>query len=175
MSVDPSTLSTAQAQSLMSRLLDGELSSSDADKLHAYLERHPDAMDWMESNQLIQDSSVDAQTVDAASAWKDIEAALPKDESHPIQEESGKLIRFPIVYQLLGYAAAVALIGSFAWTSLTRSDSNIATESYAASESVVEFVDTEIPDASPIVYTDEASGWTVVWVEQMEPLPDETG
>lgn len=173
MSADPTTLSTAQAQSLMSRLLDGELSSSEADKLHAYLERHPDAMDWMESNQLIQTSDSEAPHVDASAAWKDIQSELSESETTP--EEPGKVIRFPIVYQLLGYAAAVTLIGSLAWTSLTRSDSHIATESYAASESVVEFVDTEIPDASPIVYTDEASGWTVVWVEQMEPLPDETG
>lgn len=173
MSADPTTLSTAQAQSLMSRLLDGELSSSEADKLHAYLERHPDAMDWMESNQLIQASDARTKQVDASAAWKDIQSELSGSDAAP--EESAKLIRFPIVYQLLGYAAAVVLIGSFAWTSLTRSDSRIATESYAASESVVEFVDTEIPDASPIVYTDEASGWTVVWVEQMEPLPDETG
>ena len=49
------------------------------------------------------------------------------------------------------------------------------TERYAASESVVEFVDTDIPDASPVVYTDEQSGWTVVWVTEMIPISDETG
>jgi hypothetical protein len=40
---------------------------------------------------------------------------------------------------------------------------------------VVEFVDTDIPDVSPVVYTDEISGWTVVWVAEMDPIGDETG
>ncbi len=162
----------------MSRLIDGELSASDADRLHTYLEANPDSVDWLESTHLIQtsDDTAAGVTVDSKAAWQAIQAELPHEANvTPTNESSGSLLRFPILSQALGYAAAFALIGSIAWTSLTRPAVDRFSESYAASESVVEFVDTEIPDASPIVYTDEASGWTVVWVEQMEPLPDETG
>lgn len=155
----------------MSQLLDGELSPNEAGRLHDYLEQHPEAMDWMEANQLIQDSVTTAPSVDGDSAWQDIQSSLAPRESSP--REPKKLLRFPVLFQALGYAAALALFGSIAWTSFMSSP-KATTERYAASESVVEFVDTEIPDASPIVYTDEASGWTVVWVAEMDPIPDET-
>ena len=155
----------------MSRLLDGELSPNDADRLHNFLDRNPEAMDWMESNQLVHDSTSPAPSVDIDAAWQDIKTSLEKSEA--AASDSGKLLHFPVFFQVLGYAAALTLFGSIVWTSFLRSP--IAdTERYAASESVVEFVDTEIPDASPIVYTDEASGWTVVWVAEMDPMPEET-
>jgi hypothetical protein len=33
----------------------------------------------------------------------------------------------------------------------------------------VEFVETDLPDASPMVYQDEESGWTIVWIAAAEP------
>ena len=155
----------------MSRLLDGELSPNDADQLHDYLERHPEAMDWMESNQLIHDSAMAGPSVDVDSAWQDIEPFLAPHKRS--SRKFANLIRFPVLLQTLGYAAAFALFGTIAWTSLMRSPI-ATTERYAASGSIVEFVETEIPNASPIVYTDEISGWTVVWIAQMDPIPDET-
>ena len=44
-----------------------------------------------------------------------------------------------------------------------------------AGANVVEFVATDIPDASTFVYTDEESGWTVVWVESFDPIPEDHG
>jgi anti-sigma factor RsiW len=155
----------------MSQLLDGELSPDDADRLHAFLNRNPEAMDWMESNQLIHDSENATSIIDVDSAWQNIEANLASQ--NPAPKKTGKLLQFPVLFQTLGYAAALTLFASLLWTSFISSP-DAHTERYAASESVVEYVDTEIPDASPIVYTDEASGWTVVWVTEMDPMPDET-
>lgn len=167
----PTDLSPSEAQRFMSQLLDGELSPDDADRLHAFLNRNPEAMDWMESNQLIHDSENATSIIDVDSAWQNIEANLASQ--NPTPKKTGKLLHFPVLFQTLGYAAALTLFASLLWTSFISSpDAN--TERYAASESVVEYVDTEIPDASPIVYTDEASGWTVVWVTEMDPMPDET-
>ena len=155
----------------MSQLLDGELSPDDADRLHTFLNGNPEAMDWMESNQLIHDSENATPIIDVESAWQDIESNL--ESRNPASKKTGKFLHFPVLFQALGYAAGLTLFASLLWTSFIGSpDAN--TERYAASESVVEYVDTEIPDASPIVYTDEASGWTVVWVTEMDPMPDET-
>ena len=74
----------------------------------------------------------------------------------------------------MGIAAAIALVASIVWKNLPSTQLKV-TERYAASQSVVEFVDTDIPDVSPVVYTDEISGWTVVWVAEMDPIGDETG
>lgn len=164
-------LSPSEAQLFMSRLLDGELSPDDANRLHAYLDENPDTMDWMESNQLIHNSESAAPFVDVDSVWKDIEPAL--EDRAIATKRSSKLLHFPILFKTLGYAAALTVFASILWTSFVSSP-EASTERYAASESVVEFVDTEIPDASPVVYTDEASGWTVVWVTEMDPMPEET-
>ena len=164
-------LSPSEAQLFMSRLLDGELSPDDANRLHAFLGENPDAMDWMESNQLIHDSESTTPFVDVDSLWNDLEPALEDRGQAP--KKNDKFLHFPVLFKTLGYAAALTLFASILWTSFVSS-TDVSTERYAASESVVEFVDTEIPDASPVVYTDEASGWTVVWVSEMDPMPEET-
>ncbi len=169
MQSNPTDLSETEAQLLMSQLMDGELSSPDADRLNDYLEQNPGAIEWMESNQLAENATHEAPEVDVASAWKDIERSI--NRTPHAQKDSGKIIWLPVFYRAMGAAAAIAVMGSLVWMNF-RGPPEAITERYAASESVVEFVDTGIPDASPVVYTDEASGWTVVWVTEMEPMPD---
>lgn len=165
-------LTESDAQLMMSRLMDGELSKDDADRLHQYLETNPGAIGWMESSQVMAESTGTSEPTDSQSAWENIRQAINQDSQH--EEKSSNLIRFPSFFQILGVAAAIALVGSIVWTNLPSSQPEI-TQRYAASQSVVEFVDTDIPDASPVVYTDEISGWTVVWVAEMDPIVDETG
>jgi len=152
--------------------MDGELSSGEAERLHKFLERNPDAIDWMESNQILSESVQSTPAVNPPSVWEEIHASIKEDTE--CENTSPKLIRFPLLAPLLGAAAAVALVASLIWTNLPSSSPEV-TERYAASQSVVEYIDTDIPDASPVVYTDEISGWTVVWVAEMEPIADETG
>lgn len=170
-------LSESEAQLLMSRLLDGELSSKEADSLHEYLEIHPEAIDWMESCNLVENAATDRtiglNQVDAASAWESISEALSDNMARP--DDSANLVFFPLLLKVAGIAAAITLVATLLWRNLPNNDGEQKTERYAASESVIEFVDTDIPDASPVVYTDEQSGWTVVWVTEMDPISDETG
>ena len=169
-------LSESEAQQLMSRLLDGELSPREADSLHLYLERNPETMDWMESYDLIEDATTDPSRrdfqIDTASAWESIRRGISNEQENP--DDSSNLVFFPILFKVAGIAAVLAMVATLLWFNLPN-DVEQMTERYAASESVVEFVDTDIPDASPIVYTDEQSGWTVVWVTEMDPISDETG
>jgi hypothetical protein len=165
-------LTESEAQLLMSCLMDGELPADDADRLYQFLEANPDAIDWMESNQAIADSNRAVEYADPQTSWEKIRTAISKDNGD--KGASSKLIQFPPLFRVLGIAAAIALVASIVWKNLPSTQLEV-TERYAASQSVVEFVDTDIPDVSPVVYTDEISGWTVVWVAEMDPIADETG
>ncbi len=167
----PTDLSEADAQALMSQLLDGELSPENADRLSRFLESNPDAMDWMESSQLATGLEPELSGFDQSAQWSAVNTSIGTHVEP--ERKSSNLIAFPPLVKALGIAAAVAFVASFAWKNIS-SDPAVVTERYAASESVVEYVDTEIPDASPVVYTDAESGWTVVWVTEMEPITDET-
>ncbi len=165
-------LTESEARLLMSCLMDGELPANDADRLYQFLEANPDAIDWMESNQAIADSNRAVEYVDSHTSWGKIRTAISEETRG--EEASSNLIKFPRLFRILGIAAAIALVASIVWKNLPSTQLEV-TERYAASQSVVEFVDTDIPDVSPVVYTDEISGWTVVWVAEMDPIVDETG
>jgi negative regulator of sigma E activity len=165
-------LTESEARLLMSCLMDGELPANDADRLYQFLEANPDAIDWMESNQAIADSNRAVEYVDSHTSWGKIRTAISEETRG--EEASSNLIKFPPLFRILGIAAAIALVASIVWKNLPSTQLEV-TERYAASQSVVEFVDTDIPDVSPVVYTDEISGWTVVWVAEMDPIVDETG
>lgn len=152
----------------MSQLLDGELPPQDAQRLNAYLEANPDQMDWMESNALVTQASFPTRDTarDSTATWAAVHAAIAKEDH---QEDEGKVIAFPKLFRNLSIAAAVAVVGTIAWLNIGPADAPFE-ESYAS----IEFVDTDIPDASPIVYTDEESGWNVVWVEQFNAPQEET-
>jgi len=169
-------LSESEAQLLMSRLLDGELSPQEANSLHLYLGRNPEAIDWMESCDLVENAIAErtrrVDQINTVSAWESIRHEIPNEQEKP--DDSQNLVFFPILFKVAGIAAVLALLATLLWFNLPNEGEQM-TERYSASESVVEFVDTDIPDASPIVYTDEQSGWTVVWVTEMNPISDETG
>ena len=61
--------------------------------------------------------------------------------------------------------AWVMLVGMGIWYPLRKMGH--VNEAYAL-ESTVEMVETELEGATPIVYIDEPSGWTVVWVVEAE-------
>lgn len=156
----PAKINDAHAQLLMSRLLDGELSPSDAGSLHAYLQANPAAADWMEN-------------LDTLRSFREGQAAAPERDaalariSEQVRREveasrsAGKLARFPAFFAPLASAAAVAIVAGLVWIGFQTESA----PSRPPEPAVVEFVATDIPDASTFIYSDEESGWTVVWVE----------
>lgn len=167
-------LSLAEAQFLMSQLIDGEIDPSDADRLHAYLEQNPEAMAWMESATLASSNSDKPRSEFEAESMRNavlnqLEASSNIDENR--SENNSAFLLFPILFRALGAAAALVVVASIAWFSL-REPNDPTTNQFANTSSVVEFVDTDLPDASPVVYTDSESGWTIVWIEQ---FPQDAG
>jgi hypothetical protein len=55
-------------------------------------------------------------------------------------------------------AAAIGLLGLVLWSSFPGRDPT-------PSPQPVVMVETDFEDSTPIVYLDEESGWTIVWVE----------
>jgi len=159
-------LSLAGAQFLMSQLVDGEIDPSDADRLHAYLERNPEAMAWMESVSLTSSGNTASRSEFEAETMRNTVLTELARESRHQGNDRGAFLSSPFIFRALASAAAVTLVASIAWFSFSNSE-DIAVSQFAESSSVVEFVDTDLPDASPVVYTDSESGWTIVWIDQV--------
>lgn len=154
-------ITDAQAQQLMSLLRDGELSSEGAERLNEYLERNPEAIGWMESLDIAQSADPNCQApTENAEAISTIQNSIEADEEPPSHSKGSPLLRFPALFRPFAAAAAVAVIGVVTWLGLRPS---------APAEfepNIVEFVASDIPDSSTYVYSDEESGWTVVWVDR---------
>ncbi|MDQ8201967.1 hypothetical protein [Pelagicoccus sp. SDUM812003] len=138
-----------KAQLLMTQLMDGELSAADADRLERYLKQHPEEIDWMESADLLRQLHQECQATTIAK------------ETIQEADTGGTLLSFASYLRPLAAAAAIAIVGVAAWIGFDQTESASA----SIEPAVVEFVSTDLPDASTFVYSDEESGWTVVWVE----------
>lgn len=157
--------SPENAHRLMSALLDGELEAADAQRLERYLAKNPQEIDWMESQSILRESlASDASLTNNDEAIAAILDQLPPKEAAP----KSKLLKFTKFFAPLAAAAAIVLVTTIAWRSHTASSANVTT----TVGSDVEYVSTDIPNANPIVFTDEESGWTVVWVATMDPIPE---
>lgn len=146
----------------MSQLLDGELSAENAQRLQAYLEAHPDATDWMENLDTARDATAPVLDTSAnpSLAVSAIHRAIEAKPSRGAAKTTGKRLAFPQLLRPLAAAAAVALVASLTWMGIESQSDSPRFEA-----SVVEFVATDLPDASTYIYSDDESGWTVVWVE----------
>ncbi len=158
----------------MSQLMDGELTAIDANRLQEYLETHPEGMDWMESADRARVAVFEKKdTADTDAIWQGVEEQIETGTSSSEDSKDNTIAIFPYIYKTLAAAAAIGIVATASWLGLTNRSSS--EETFASNDSVVEFVDTEIPDASPMVYTDEESGWTVVWVAKIDPLSEDAG
>lgn len=146
-----------QARLLMSQLLDGELSATDAELLDRYLKHNPDAQDWMENLDLLREiQSESPSRSDHSASILSIQEAIEGTHATP---KKSKLLSFSGFIRTMAAAAAIAIVGTVAWIGLNP-------DAHAHYEpNIVEFVATDLPGASTYIYPDEETGWTVVWVD----------
>lgn len=163
----PTEINKAHAQLLMSQLLDGELASTDAELLQTYLETHPEEADWMET----ADTLRSVNQPDPVSHQREASIAAIRKAVSPQKQAASprsKLLSFPSLFRPLAAAAAVAIIGTVTWLGLNP------TPSPEFEMNIVEFVATDIPDASIYINSDEEIGWTVVWIDTDDRVKDAT-
>jgi hypothetical protein len=149
-----------ETQQRLAAWFDGELSSSEHAEVEQILEQDAAARAYVDqlarSREMLQGAHV--STVDGDAAWESVRERLEEAD----RQRSARVLTFP---QLVAAPAAVMLVGMGIWFPLRKMGQ--LDQAYAL-ESTVEMVETELEGATPIVYIDEPSGWTVVWVVEAE-------
>lgn len=151
---------------MLERVFDGEATDDEVAQAGALREHDPEAAEhWRrlaESRRAVKDSVAgETDRIDVEEAWRQVRSQLHA-ETAP-EGPRGTVVPFPGWATGAVAAAAVIVLGMLLWpviSSPTAPDG----AAYTGDANAVSFVETEIPDASTIVYVDEVSGWSVVWV-----------
>jgi anti-sigma-K factor RskA len=156
-----STMNCRHAEKALSRHLDGELPAEQV----AHLEQHlascaacrETAAIWQgygDSLRAGQPSGIPDPTL----AWHDIRRAIRTRED-PAAKVQGR----PWWAKPLPWAAATTTVALVAIGYLLQ----FSPETRLTGGGAVEYVDTDLPGASTIVYVDDESGWNIVWVVEL--------
>lgn len=152
-----------KAEQWLSAALDGELSPRQLERLDQYLSSHPELSALQEQWRALGDTVRSAQEAPGQTpeaAWQDVRRAI-RLAGETATEESvamGRRIRWAGAVAV----AALLILGLYALLPSTRM---IYQDRIAQSDRTeVEWVETELPDAMSMVYEDEDTGLTVIWV-----------
>ncbi len=157
----------------LSRWMDGELDSRGAELLESRIDSDGLLMETRDAWAGIgSDLRLDAgPLLDAASVeaeWSALEVKLPPRQHLKLRPDSAdeKVVRFPWVWMggVAAMAAAVALSLGVWIHDAGKPSTGVDAFAEFDSDSSISFVETDIPGASSMVYVDESSGWTIVWV-----------
>ncbi len=136
---------------------DGELDPAARAEVEALLERDPRARAHLERLRRLRAALQEAKPVGVGApvAWNSVRARI-----EPASTRRGRSWPVPAGLRLAGAAAAALLLGMAVWWQLHRAGSERA----ARLSTLVELVETDLEGATPIIYIDRPSGWTVVWI-----------
>ena len=155
-----------QAEILLSRSLDGELESADEQTLlKEHLESCPSCRNievwWKDYGQYMRESEVPAPQ-SAMVAWRTIHREIREEESRDAGEFQ---VKPKSVWYWGAPTAIAALFVLFAGLYFALPTAKETPESLASgTKTKIEFLETDIPGASTMVYVDQDSGLTVLWV-----------
>jgi len=159
----------------MHRLFDGELSEEESRLLREAMEVDPDlSEEWdrLEAFGALHRDSIPAPKDETfvENAFLEIQNHLQPRQSatpaSPLRSETSKVVFFPGSNWFKGVVAMAAVItltltGTWIW--------NLSNPPFSSSpDNSIAFVETDIAGASSMIFMDEQSGWTFVWVD--EPL-----
>jgi anti-sigma factor RsiW len=139
---------------------DGELDEGAAREVEASLQNDAAGRAFLEG---LQAQRTDLSKMQAATESEDAEAAWAALESQ-LEEQtqpSSWLLRFPFLSGALAAAAVLVLTATIILQLPLQTPTEVDDPTLTAR---VEYIETDIEDATPVVFLDEPSGWTVVWV-----------
>lgn len=146
------------AQTYLSRAMDGELPAAKQQELEAWLAAHPSerelAVTWKEIGVLVRAADAAAPVPDVELAWQDIRRAI---RTAAPDRERGWL--FPWRWAMAGGMVAALTVASVI---MMRPATTTGISRTATAQ--VDWVETSMPGASPMVMQDEESGLAVVWL-----------
>ncbi len=152
-------MNCAEAEQKLSALLDDEIAESDRLQMQEHLAEcaacREQLEEWREYGSLLRASPV-PKNVDSTGAWAEIRERID-------EERSSTRSSIPGGGNLVWSGAAAALLvfstGVYFWISNRTDEQEIE---YGITR--VEYVETEIPDATPVVYVDSETGLTIIWI-----------
>jgi anti-sigma factor RsiW len=154
-----------QAMRWISRSIDGDLSADQEEQLAAYLADHPDlrAMrdEWTSYGDSMR-SEIVANPPPATAAWNDVRREIrrmdtPREVTIPWRATVGWATALIVV--MLGWARFMPTSPADTGSDGVGSD--------------VEMVDTDLSDATVMVYKDTATDWVIIWVEGPDGNPSD--
>lgn len=157
-----------KAQRWMSLEFDDALSERRVERLNAHLAVCAKCREvreqWLRLRTACR-SQTRAETPNAEEVWRDVQQAL---RNEPVAHHDGALLLWEwlnLRRPALAFAAAMLLlaIGLGTWMLRVKQASQ-----RASPRTLVEFVETGLPGAAPMVYQDIESGWTVIWVVEAD-------
>lgn len=145
-------------------LHDGELSASEEQALMRLIEEEPEAKAYLEQLQLTSKviKGAHVQPLTASAQWNNLRQRIESDHS----SDRKNLFYFP---RYAAAAVAILALGMGIWWPMRKMGDQ---SDIAGLDTSVYMVETELENATPVVYLDEPSGWTVVWVVEQDPPPE---
>ena len=140
---------------------DGEVTAAECTEIEALLDQDPEARAYIESLSRSREvlSSAHVRQTEVERHWKTMDRVLDRVTEKRVH----KTITFP---RMVSAIAAVMILGMLLWLPFRRAGEPLPQS--LELESSVLMVETDLEGATPIVYIDQPSGWTVVWVMEAE-------
>lgn len=151
-----------RAQRWLSEELDGALKSRRARALAEHLERCPACRAFRERCLLLRSmarEAVPAPNLSAEAMWAEVRRAI---RAESIVAAKDLRWRWSAWIPIAAVTTLLALVFSGA-VALWRAR-ELWSEATAMNRTQVEWVETGLPGATPMVYHDEGTGWVVIWV-----------
>ncbi|HSH09951.1 MAG TPA: hypothetical protein VK995_06155 [Oceanipulchritudo sp.] len=144
---------------------DGEVSPDECASIEALLKETPEARAYIDRLTRTREALQGAHLREnvGGATWRGLEERLDNLE----ERHAPKVVRFP---QMAMAVAAVMILGMLLWLPLRQAGVAEQEEPFGL-ESTVLMVETDLENATPIVYIDQPSGWTVVWIMEAEESP----
>jgi ferric-dicitrate binding protein FerR (iron transport regulator) len=155
-----------EKRSQLNAWFDGELNPAERQAIESLIATNPEARAYVEELKETRAALQGAHTASSQPTpeWSQFQKRLEQAGRHP-----AKVLTFP---RAILTTAAIMVLGIAFWWPLRQAG---VRENVTTGEGLVErveFVETDLEGATPVVYLDEPSGWTVVWV--VEPLEEES-
>jgi anti-sigma factor RsiW len=150
-----------KAKKWISLEMDGELSPSRSARLQSHIETcsacRKTRDEWASVGVRMRERHIPVLKSPEA-AWADVRRAIRAEQEERIETEEAWVIGAPLRWAAA--ALLIMIVGSGIFLNLHKG----VVEMARANTTHVEFVETGLPDATPMVYEDAESGWTVIWV-----------
>lgn len=155
-----------EKRSLVSAWFDGELGPDEKQAVESLLERDPEARAYADELRQTRAALQHAHTASSKPIpeWDQFEKRLDGARRRRVPA-----MTFP---RAILTTAAIMVLGIAVWWPLRQAQVRESVTSTEGLVERVEFVETDLEGATPVVYLDEPSGWTVVWV--VEPVEKES-